>query len=118
LKEICVPKGPALSVLAAILAAGCASGGDGAEPPAWFVERAAELNREGYPELANVPERVDANLDAAHWEEVRRELDAERAAMQQSPRSGPPPSPDAQAAAADAFDENARADIEATRLKH
>jgi hypothetical protein len=117
-----VPKGgsTALTLLAAALAAGCASksASQAQQPPAWFVQRAAELDRQGYPRLANVPDRVDANTNPAYWEGVRRDLDAERAALQASPRSQPPPPADAHAAAAAAFDQSARADIEATRLKH
>jgi hypothetical protein len=107
----------ALGLLAAALAAGCASSGR-EELPGWFVERSRELRREGYPRLANVPERVDANVNQAHWDQVREELDTAGAAIRASPRSEPPPPVDDQNAAADAFDENARAEIEATRLKH
>jgi hypothetical protein len=107
-----VPKGGPTALLTAAILAGCA------QPPAWFVERSAQLNREGYPRLANVPSRVDANVNQAHWDSVRNELDAASAELRASPRSEPPRSPDSQSAAADAFEQNARADIEATRLKH
>jgi hypothetical protein len=108
----------ALTLLAAALAAGCASSKPAAEPPAWFVERSRALNREGFPRLANVPDHVDANTNQEYWDNVRKELDAEGAAVRASPRSEAPPAPEAQAAAADEFDARARAELEATRQKH
>lgn len=115
-----MPKGGCLAIAALLgltMTAGCASG-DRAEPPAWFKQREKELRREGYPRLANIPDRVDANVNQTHWDEVRTELDADAAAMRASPRSEAPPTADAQEQAATAFEEKARGDLEATRAQH
>lgn len=86
--------------------------------PAWFVERQAELNNEGYPDLANVPDRIDANTRQPYWDGVTAELDAAAAAMRANPRSGAPADAAAQAADAETFDAEARQALEATRSQH
>ncbi|MGE0830675.1 MAG: hypothetical protein AB7O04_15165 [Hyphomonadaceae bacterium] len=109
----------ALTIFAAAQAAGCAASAESARPlPDWFVEKREALEAEGYPELANVPDRVDANANQAHWDRVVRDLDRAGAQVQANPRSEPPPTEAEQAAQADAFDEAARGAIESTRSQH
>lgn len=106
-------------VLLAAGAAGCASAEDEGRPlPAWFVERQAALEAEGYPELANVPDRVDANTRQPYWDGVTAELDAARQEMAQNPRSERPASAEEQAGAAEQFDQGAREALESTRSQH
>jgi hypothetical protein len=116
-----VRKGLALALPAIMLAsaAGCASPQEAERPlPAWFVARKAELEREGYPKLENVPSRVDANVNQEHWDQVTRELEAARAEMQANPRSERPPTPTEDAAAVETFDEKARTDLDAARARN
>lgn len=108
--------GPAALGILAAAATSCAAAPDSERPlPAWFVERQAELDAEGYPDLANVPERVDAEVDDAHWDDVTRELDRVASEMAANPRSEPAPSPEQTDAAAADFDARARDDLERTR---
>jgi hypothetical protein len=107
-------------LFAAAAAAGCAGQPQAAERPLpdWFVARKAQLEREGYPRLENVPSRVDANTNQAHWDQVTRELDAASAEMRASPRSEAPPTPAEDAAIVSDFDARARADLDSTRNEH
>jgi hypothetical protein len=108
----------ALTILAAS-AAGCAAQAESTRPlPAWFVTRSAELANEGYPDLANVPDRIDANVSQPHWNQVQQELDAAHAELRANPRSQPAPAAAQQGDAAAEFDENAREAIESTRRQH
>ncbi|MGE0046177.1 MAG: hypothetical protein AB7J28_14055 [Hyphomonadaceae bacterium] len=107
-------------VIFAAAAAGCVSAAEdeGRPLPEWFVQERAALDAEGYPDLANVPERVDANTRQPYWDGVTAELEAERRDMQASPRAEAPPTADEQAAAAETFDQGARDALETTRRQH
>ncbi|MBI1250137.1 MAG: hypothetical protein GC189_01535 [Alphaproteobacteria bacterium] len=83
-------------------------------PPEWFATRSAELDSEGFPELARAPATTRAKLDPEHWDRVQADLAAAEAAMRADPRStGPSDAPDAVA-----FEQDARAAIDATRESH
>ncbi|NWG54675.1 MAG: hypothetical protein HXY28_13235 [Hydrogenophilaceae bacterium] len=109
------------SAAAALAAAAgaCASNAETTRPlPAWFVEQQAALEKEGYPRLENVPDRVDATVDQGHWDAVTRELDAAAAEMLADPRSAPAVAGAAADADAAAFTEAARRELEATGAAH
>lgn len=110
-----------IAAFAACAVTSCASGEEAADQrplPAWFVEQRAALEAEGYPDLANVPDRVDANTRQPYWDGVTAELDSARRDLQTSPRAERPPTAEEQAAEAAAFDEGARNALETTRRQH
>lgn len=96
-------------VLTALLIAlgGCVNTPYG-ETPAW-------ADAEGFPSLREVPEGgTSANTSAAHWRSVEADLLQARATAQANPRAQEP------AAQEDpqAFLDEARRDLEATRATH
>lgn len=101
--------------LAAMALGACASNDTPADAPAWYTER---LNARGmeYPTLRDVPAAAQANTNPAHWDAVRAEMNAAVAALRASPRSEPAPGTAAQDG--NAFADEARQDIEATRDQH
>jgi hypothetical protein len=82
-------------------------------PPAWSTERANQPGARGYPSLQDVPHTTIANTDAQYWERHRREMVAAGQAVKGSPRAQWTPVEDP-----NAFIEDARAQLEATRLSH
>jgi hypothetical protein len=109
----------ALLTAAAALAAAasaCASRSETERPlPEWFVAQQAALEKEGYPRLENVPDRVDATVDQGHWDGVTRELDRAAAEMMADPRSEPVASAPEQEAEALRFSDAAIEELAATR---
>jgi hypothetical protein len=99
----------AASLLA--LASACASAPEVPEPE-WFAAEAGERDSE-FPSLQDVPQTHTANTNQAYWTGVANELEAAEAAMRAHPRAqaAPPEDPDA-------FLDEARRDIEATRDAH
>ena len=92
----------------------CAASGCASAPrqPEWF--RQAERNEaHGYPSLHEIPRTTSANTDAAHWAAVQADLAAAKQQLQSNPRNVPAPPNDP-----NAFVDDARAAIEATRATH
>jgi hypothetical protein len=97
--------------LAALSMAGCAS----AVPknaPDWY-RNAVHNEEHGFPDLRNVPTTHTANTDVHHWAEVEADLETAKQQLQSNPRSQPAPPDDP-----NAFVNDARAAIEATRAHH
>jgi hypothetical protein len=101
----------AAACLAVAAASACASAG-GAEPesapPAWFAARDAELEAEGFPDLARAPLAPSGTVDPAHWNAVAAEIVAAEQAMRAHPRS----SQTSDAPAPQRFEAEARAALE------
>jgi hypothetical protein len=90
---------------------GCISASS--EAPAWFAERSAASDA-SYPSLRDVPDAVTANTSTSHWNAVQADLTAAGQAVKAHPRSEPAtPGQDP-----NAFLEEARQDLEETRLSH
>ncbi len=88
----------------------CASAG---ETPAWLAEREAAAP-DSFPDLQSVPRTSDANTDAAYWERLQAELSAAGREVRANPRSTPAtPEQDPSV-----FLEDARRELEETRLSH
>ena len=102
--------------LAVILALGAGASGCAStiprNAPAWYAQ-AVHNEAHGYPDLRNVPRTYSANNDAAHWAAVQAEVVAAAAEMRANPRSEPAPAQNP-----DAFMDDARAAIDATRATH
>lgn len=98
----------ALVVVALAAGLGACVNTPGGETPAW-------ADVEGYPALREVPEGgTSANTDARHWRAAEAELLAARARVAAHPRAQDP------AATEDpnAFVDEARRELEATRNSH
>ena len=97
--------------MAALCLAACASSVP-KNAPAWYAN-AVHNQQRGYPDLNSVPRAAAANNDQAHWAQIQAEADAAAAAMRANPRSQPaaPENPDA-------FVDDARAALDATRASH
>lgn len=95
-----------------LIAAGCASN-DAPPDPAWFQEAQAQAAQGDYPDLREIPQTTTANTDQSHWTGVAAELEAAADAMRAHPRAQPAPPENP-----DAFIEDARREIEATRDAH
>jgi hypothetical protein len=93
------------------LASACASAPEAPEPE-WFAANAEQRDSE-FPSLQDVPQTHTANTDQDYWTGVANELEAAAEAMRANPRAQP-----ASPANPDAFVEEARRDIEATRDAH
>lgn len=79
--------------------------------PAWFVEREAKIAAEGKPVLAAIDVQKPDPAVQAQFDKVEAELKAAQAALLADPRAAPAQP----VAGASAFDQAARAEIEATR---
>lgn len=92
----------------AIVLGGCVNT-PGGDPPEW-------ANAEGFPSLREVPAGgTSANTSGAHWRAVEADLLNARAAAQASPRAHEPTAPEEDP---EAFVEQARRELEATRNSH
>jgi hypothetical protein len=92
----------------AIALGGCVNTPYGATPE-W-------ADAEGYPSLREVPEGgTSANTSSGHWRSVEAELLNARAVAQANPRAQEPTTPDEDP---NAFVDQARRDLEATRASH
>ena len=89
---------------------GCAS--TPTDTPAWFRQRERTVES-GYPDLHSVPRTVNLTLDPAHWADVQADLNAAKAEVAADPRSVWTPPDDA-----NVFLNDARAELERTRLAH
>jgi hypothetical protein len=94
----------------AAAAAGCAS--RGADGPAWFNQRIAELERAPYPELSAVPTGTPSVRSDEYWAGVQGELEAAGAAVNGSPRAAPAAGTDATTGE---FETQARREAESPR---
>jgi len=101
----------ALSAFVALGAFSACASEPVAAPPEWFTQDAAALEAQGDPDIRSIPKGTDANTDPAHWAAVAQDLAAAQALLAQSP----PPAGAADAAADQAFEDSARAALEATR---
>jgi outer membrane murein-binding lipoprotein Lpp len=90
---------------------GCIS--SSGEVPEWFEQRSA-ANDSSYPSLRDVPRSTTANTDANHWEAVEADLLAAGQAVKTNPRAQPATTVEDP----NAFVEQARQDLEATRQSH
>jgi len=98
----------ALVLTALAIALGGCVNTPGGDTPEW-------ANAEGFPSLREVPAGgTSANTSAAHWRAVEADLLQARAAAQSTPRAQAP----AVAEDPQAFLDEARRDIEATRNSH
>jgi hypothetical protein len=91
---------------------GCVS--SAGEPPAWFSERQAE-ELDDYPSLQDVPRGHDANVDAAHWAAVERDVIAAGQAVKNHPRAAPASEANVQPGE---FVTEAQEDLEEARQAH
>jgi hypothetical protein len=100
-------RGAVVLTALAIALGGCVNTPYG-ETPAW-------ADAEGYPSLREVPEGgTSANTSAAHWRSVEADLLAAQAAAQANPRAQEPATQEDP----QAFLDEARREIEATRNSH
>ncbi len=98
----------ALVVTVLLVALGGCVNTPGGDTPGW-------ANADGFPALREVPTGgTSATTDPAHWSAVEAELLAARAAAQANPRAQEP----ATAEDPQAFLDEARGEIEATRNSH
>lgn len=102
----------AIGVLAALAVLGGCANRVPASAPQWFQSSTQEKNR-SYPNLRDVPRTTQATTDPAYWSGVQAEVVAAKQAMQANPRAQPAPPQDP-----DAFVNDARAAIDATRASH
>src|SRR5262249_42553411 len=98
------------TLAASLVVVGCAS--TPANPPEWYRQRERTIES-SYPDLHSVPRTVNLTLDPAHWAEVQADLDAAKAEVRSDPRSvwTQPDDPNV-------FLNDARAELERTRLAH
>ncbi|MBI3438461.1 MAG: hypothetical protein HY054_07400 [Proteobacteria bacterium] len=100
-----------LVVLAGCVAVvGCAS--TPANPPEWYRQRERTIEST-YPTFQSVPRTLNLTLNPAHWAEVQADLDAAKAEVAADPRSVWAPAEDP-----NVFLNEARAELERTRLAH
>jgi hypothetical protein len=100
-------RGALILTALAIALGGCVNT-PGGDTPEW-------ANAEGFPSLREVPEGgTSANTSAGHWRAVEADLLQARAAAQSNPRAQAP----AVVEDPQAFLDEARRDIEATRNSH
>ena len=98
-------------LLALVGLAGCATSVP-RDAPQWYRAGAHE-RAGGYPNLRDVPRVTTANTDPAHWARVEADVTAAKDEMQANPRAQPAPPQDP-----NAFVNDARAAIDATRASH
>ena len=101
--------GMALGLAAAL---GACAGGAPKNAPDWY-RQAMHEEAHSYPRLRDVPRTTDANTNVAYWAQVQADVLSARQAMLANPRSQWTPPENA-----DAFNNDARAAIDATRDQH